>query len=339
MADRPAAPDAARPSFVITIDVEADDAWRGSGPVTTRNAAFLPRFQELCERYGLRPTYLVDWAMARSPLFQRFGHGVLERGTAELGMHLHAWTTPPLVPLTADDHRYKPFLLEYPREVMAAKIETATTVLSETFGVTPVSHRAGRWMLDERYARLLIEHGYLVDCSVTPHVSWRGCSGAPGGRGPRDYTFFPENPYFVDPRDIAAPGDPPLLEVPMTIARRTRPPAAERVIAALPRTGLPRRVAARLLPEVSWMRPNGRNRRAMAALAGEALRSGRDHVEFMLHSSELMPGGSPYFRTRRGVEALYRDMEHLFAFVAGRFQGRTLAEYRARFTALAGRAG
>jgi hypothetical protein len=30
---------------------------------------------------------------------------VIARGTAEVGMHLHAWNSPPTEPLTADDWR------------------------------------------------------------------------------------------------------------------------------------------------------------------------------------------------------------------------------------------
>jgi hypothetical protein len=325
-----------RAAFIITIDVEADDAWSDCTVVRTRNAAFLPRFQALCEKYGLRPTYLVDWTMARSPAFQEFGRAVIGRDKAEIGMHLHAWTTPPIVPLTDEDHRYKPFLMQYPETVMAAKVETATRTLEDTFLITPVSHRAGRWMLNETYARILIEHGYLADCSVTPHVSWQGTTGAPGGRT-QDYTRFPEDPYFIDPHAVDRGGDSPLLEVPMTIAHRGYGPLTHRVRALLPRRGMARRVAGRLLPETIWMRPNGRNRRAMIEMARLARHSGRDHVEFMLHSSELMPDGSPYFRTERSVEALYDDMEALFAFAADQFRGQTLAEYRTGFAARAGR--
>ncbi|GII62480.1 deacetylase [Sphaerisporangium krabiense] len=325
-----------RPAFLITIDVEEDDAWSGAAAVRTRNAGFLPRFQALCDRYGLPPTYLVDWTMATSPEFQEFGRAVLAGGRGEIGMHLHAWTTPPILPLTGTDHRHKPFLIDFPEPVMAAKVTTATRTLQDVFGIAPVSHRAGRWMMDETYARILVEHGYLADCSVTPHVSWHGTSGAPGGRGPRDYTDYPEHPYFVDPRALHRAGESPLLEVPMTIAPRRYGPLVGGARAVLSRGGPAGRVAGRLWPRTSWLRPNGRNRREMLELAGRALRSGRDHVEFMLHSSELMPGGSPYFRTFRSVEALYDDIEALFAFAAGPFEGLTLAAYRAGFAARAG---
>src|SRR5688500_3549429 len=120
---QPVAPDARvrRPYFLISIDTEGDDAWSRSRQVTTRNALFLPRFQGLCESHGLRPTYLTTYEMARCPDFVAFGRDALRRGAAEVGMHLHAWDSPPLVPLTADDATYHPYAFEYPEGVLRDK--------------------------------------------------------------------------------------------------------------------------------------------------------------------------------------------------------------------------
>jgi hypothetical protein len=51
----------------------------------------------------------------------------------------------------------------------------------------------------------------------------------------------------------------------------------------------------------------------------------------MIHSSELMPGGSPYFPDSRSVERLYEDLEAVFSAAAGDFECLTLAEYADRF--------
>ena len=52
-----------------------------------------------------------------------------------------------------------------------------------------------------------------------------------------------------------------------------------------------------------------------------------DYLMFMLHSSELMPGGSPTFRTNEDIEKLYSDLETLFAYISGFCEGKTLKEY------------
>ncbi|GAA4229535.1 hypothetical protein GCM10023075_37230 [Streptosporangium album] len=72
-------------------------------------------------------------------------------------------------------------------------------------------------------------------------------------------------------------------------------------------------------------------------LASQTRAATGDHVEFMLHSSEMMPGGSPYFRTGRSIEGLFGDMEELFEFVAERFKALTLAEYHARISQITSR--
>lgn len=102
---------------------------------------------------------------------------MIARGTAEVGMHLHAWNSPPTEPLTADDWRHKPYLIEYSDAMMREKVDYMTRLLEDTFQTKMVSHRAGRWAFDERYARLLVEYGYQVDCSVTPRVNWKTAKG------------------------------------------------------------------------------------------------------------------------------------------------------------------
>ena len=42
-----------------------------------------------------------------------------------------------------------------------------------------------------------------------------------------------------------------------------------------------------------------------------------------------MPGGSPYFQRAEDIEALYRDLDALFAYARSRFRGATLAEFAA----------
>ncbi len=325
------------PCFLVTVDTEGDNAWARPRVATTHNAAYLPRFQKLCESYGLRPTYLTNYEMARSPTFLAFGRDILTRGTAEIGMHLHAWDSPPLTPLTPDDRAFQPFLIEYPDAVMREKIRVLTGVLEDAFGVKMTSHRAGRWSFDERYAAMLVEEGYGVDCSVTPFVSWRDTRGAPTGRGGTDYTHFPQEAYWLDASDISQAGGSSLLEVPVTVLPGTS--AAAKAAAAVRR--LPpllaaavhplRKALGRFSPSVRWLRPNGRNRRQLMAVASQVCAEPRGYAELALHSSELMPGGSPTFQTTADIEALSADLEALFDWGQDRFHGATLSEYRALF--------
>ena len=47
----------------------------------------------------------------------------------------------------------------------------------------------------------------------------------------------------------------------------------------------------------------------------------------MLHSLELMPGGSPTFPKPRDIEFLYHNLEMLFDEIQDKFIGATLKEY------------
>jgi len=298
-----------KPAFLITIDTEGDNLWQQPRNITTKNAAFLPRFQSLCERYGFKPTYLTNYEMAKSDQFVEFGKDVQSRGTGEIGMHLHAWNSPPIMPLTSDDFKSQPFLIDYPESIMRDKIAVMTDLLEEIFGTKMLSHRAGRWSFNKVYAQLLIEHGYCVDCSVTPHISWQYAGGT-------DFSSYPESAYFVDSENR-------LLELPMTIMKYDRS-SLIKTLSELPQIG---RGVRHFWPTTTWLLPSRRNLKAILALVQQAIAEKRPYIEFMLHSSELMPGGSPSFVNQRQIETLYQNMEILFATISKNFIGMTLKDY------------
>ena len=178
---------------------------------------------------------------------------------------------------------------------MREKIVYLTGLLRHTFETPVTSHRAGRFGFDGTYACLLEECGYRVDCSVTPGISWAAHGGAT--RGGPDFTSAPTQPYFPDYGDVCRPGGSQLLEVPVSV-RRSGPSWLDPLRGRLKPGSLARRAVDRFTPVLSWLRPNGHNREAMLRLLELAGEQGESHVELLLHSSELMPGGSPWFRSR-----------------------------------------
>jgi len=68
----------------------------------------------------------------------------------------------------------------------------------------------------------------------------------------------------------------------------------------------------------------------MLQLARAARTDGFEHMEFMLHSSELMPGGSPAFPEASDIERLYEHLEILFEELSSWCRGMTLKEFYAR---------
>lgn len=314
------------PKFLITIDTEGDNLWNKPRNVTTKNVNYLESFQKLCESYELKPTYLTAYEVACNSKFQEFGKNIIDSHTGEIGMHLHAQNTPPIIPLTKDDYYFQPYLIEYPEKIMRAKIQTMTEKLEQKFEVKMKSHRAGRWGLNETYARILEEYGYIVDCSVTPNVSWKSKMGDPRQKGGIDYTDFPDSHYFINLDNIRLPGNSNLLELPMTIIKKQS--SWKRLVnhtGALSKYIL--MAINQFSPSILWLRPNGKNISSMFEIVKLAIKDEKDYIQLMLHSSELMPGGSPTFPTKRHIERLYEDLTTLFSKTMQVFCGATLEEF------------
>jgi len=93
-----------------------------------------------------------------------------------------------------------------------------------------------------------------------------------------------------------------------------------------------RQTANRLVsPALNHLCPTESNLRGMLRAAREARAEGATHVEFTLHSSELMPGGSPMFREASDIERLYENLEILFEELSTWCRGVTLKEFHAWF--------
>lgn len=103
-----------------------------------------------------------------------------------------------------------------------------------------------------------------------------------------------------------------------------------------------RRIVRRISPERRWLCPvpllEKHNLDAMLELARRARDERPPHLEFMLHSSELIPGGSPSFQSGADIERLYARLEVLFQELAGWCRSFTLAEFREHWLAAEQRA-
>ena len=305
-------------SFIITIDTEGDNLWewKWETQIETNNTLYLPRFQELCDKYGFIPTWLVNWEMANDDRFVDFVKKNLFNGHCEIGMHLHAWNMPPAFELPADDTSGKPFLIEYPLDVMREKVECMTNLLEEKFERRPLVHRAGRWIINDQYIKILEEHGYIADCSVTPHVDWSKTRGrTPGVYG---------NNYKNEKNDVTKHGE--ILEIPVSTLWSHRPFIIDKKGFDRKKKELKYIKSGRTI----WLRPTGRNLREMLYLIDNYEKSHVDYLEFMIHSSELMPGGSPNFKTEIDIDNLYQHMDTIFERISRCYRGIGLEQYAKR---------
>lgn len=307
--------------FLISIDTEGDNLWEWNkkDPIRTRNAKYLPRFQALCDRYGYKPTYLSNWEMVSDPGFCEMIGSWAAEGRCEVGMHLHAWNTPPSFELTGEknDDCGLPYLIEFADDIMEAKIDAMTDAIIDRIGIRPISHRAGRWAMDQRYFELLARKGYICDCSVTPHINWITSPGLTKGVSGTDYSKAREEPYLVrcDKADI--------VEVPLTV-RDTHSFIKPATCKAKPLAKSLYNVAR---GQSLQLRPNGKNLNEMLWLERQVANSSSEYIMFMLHSSEFMPGGSPTFRDDAAVENLYVQLEKLFERASLDFEGETIGSF------------
>jgi len=303
--------------FIITIDTEGDNLWeyKQGETIHTRNARYIPRFQELCEKYNFKPVYLTNYEMANDEFFVDFAKKKLNKNKCEIGIHLHAWNSPPLYDLGYSGAGCgSPYLIEYPIPVMRQKFDALFNLLTEKLQCKPVSHRSGRWAMNQDYFDILIDYGIKIDCSVTPHISWKSSKGF--STGGSDYRHSAEEPYLIQHSSRADT----ITEIPVTI-RKFRFFAANAGIASIAKSTL--------LGKTVWLRPNGNNLSEMLLLIDRIQKSESGYIMFMLHSSELMPAGSPLFRTVESIENLYHDIEIIFKKISKGFTGITLKDYHA----------
>ncbi len=300
--------------FLITVDTEADNQWDVTHPITTENAKFIPRFQELSEKYHFKPVWLITYEMAQDPFLVKYLRPKQEAGLCEIGMHLHAWHTPPDFALARTTGQ-RDYLIEYPTEIMDKKIETMTKLIAQNFGKAPISHRSGRWAMDERYFGLLSKYGYKVDCSVTPYVNWSSQLGATGMSG-SDYSNEKHRPYYVN-SDI--------LEVPMTVKKLSFL-NLQKIHSVHNLAGEIKRLCT---GRYQWLRPDKTlNSKGIYKLIDKAAWD-NDYLMFMIHSSELMPEGSPNFISDQSIERLYLLIEEIFKRSTNLgYVGQTLQEFQ-----------
>ncbi len=285
-----------RLKLVITIDVEEEGLFRRSysrGPQGVQNVAHLRRIEPISRELGLPLTLLVTHSVVCSPSCQdvlRFWRDALR---AEIGAHLHPWSTPPFHHTAHPE----PVLSDLiPESVLGAKMETLLAALWHHLGVVPRAFRMGRFDLGSRVTRLLPQYGFWVDSSVVPLRTDHGV----------DHFLAPRDPFWLD-----APGEQrSVLEVPLTMIpiSNNMPPAAYRAAQVLPP-----RMAALFLSTFRHMavvgiHPAWYPLASMKWAAWLHRRRGGHVLNMFLHSSELAPGATPRFATEAAVRRLVNKM-------------------------------
>jgi peptidoglycan/xylan/chitin deacetylase (PgdA/CDA1 family) len=294
------------PLFQIVVDTEEEFDWgapfdRGSVAVSAITAQH--HAQEIFARFGLVPTYVIDYPVATNATAIATLRAFHDAGGCLIGTHLHPWVNPPHdEPVNARN--------SYPGNLDAGlerrKIEVLTAAIASAFGSRPVIYKAGRYGVGPATAQILHDLGYQIDLSVVPHTDF-GADHGPNFHG------CPDRPYWFGP-------DYRMLEIPLSrgfsgVAAPFGPRVYERLTngaASALRAGaiLSR---ARLL-ERATLTPEGADTAAHKRLARALLRQGHRVFTLTYHSPSLAPGHTPYVRTAADLEQFLRTIEATLRF-------------------------
>src|SRR4051812_23820351 len=121
------------PELLIVVDTEEEFDW--TRPVARKNVGTraIPaqaRAHDIYDRFGVVPTYVVDYPVATDDASVRFLAGLRDAGNAEIGAHLHPWVTPPHLEEVNVRNSYH---CNLPPELERAKLVALTDAITASF--------------------------------------------------------------------------------------------------------------------------------------------------------------------------------------------------------------
>jgi hypothetical protein len=302
-----------KPLFMVGVDTEADDQWslEGRKRLSVENARALPRLQALCDRYGVRPSYLVTHEMATREPSRGILRDLAATTRCEIGAHLHPWSSPPF----REEDLAGRYPSELEDELLERQLQELTSTIEDSVGVRPVSYRAGRHGFDTRSLRILEKLGYRVDTSVDPLFNETR-------KGGPTFAGAPVSPYWPSYDDVRVAGASTVLEIPVSSATSPWLPktfeARFTLLPAIPWRGALKRLGLRGI----WLRPSYSSVEDAKGLASTLVARGVPTLNMLFHSSELVPGGSPYNKNPADVDRFFERLELIFEHVMRRLGAR-----------------
>ncbi len=286
--------------FFLTVDTEGDNIWGRPKDITSVNTGKLYRFQELCEKHNIKPIYLTNYEAAINEEYQKFV--AKHKNNLEVGLHLHAWNSPPVYNLTGDDFKYQPYLHEYPIEEIRKKITFMVKLLKETFQTDIVSHRGGRYSINDDIFQILLDNGVKIDCSVVPGIDWSVSKGSPDGEGGPNFIGYEENIYNIY-NDM--------IEIPVSTYR------INKYFAVLKPSNIFVRAAGKIFNYRNLtLRSKVNNLSDLKKIVKWNLSKKCTHLEYIIHSSELVDGYSGTISSKKEEDIFYKNLEAFFMFLS-----------------------
>lgn len=302
------------PMIVVVVDTEAEFDWarqrerRAMGVTSVKCQA---QTQPIFERYGVRPTFVLDYPVSSTPEAYEYVGSLYHAGACEIGAHLQPWDNPPFIEQTNDQNSFPGNL---PSELEREKLVQLTGIIRRNIGVQPRIYKAGRYGVGPATPHILAELGYEIDVSVVPGTDLSAKFGP-------DFSRCGARPYWFG-------ASPELLEIPLSIGYTG---LLATVGGMAPMLTMNERLKALHIPgilarlrlvERITLTPEGILFEELRRLTRALLRQGHRVFSFTYHSPSLTPGYTPYVRDNADLQAFLRRIEQYLEFFTGEIGGR-----------------
>jgi glycosyltransferase involved in cell wall biosynthesis len=300
------------PRLYVIVDTEEEFDW--NGPLdrkltSVRSMAAQERAQAIFDSYGLRPIYVLDYAVASQPEGYEPLREIFDRHACAIGAHLHPWITPPFSETVSEYNSYGGNL---PPALEEAKLRCLVAAIRNVFEISPIFFKAGRYGIGPSTVETLARLGFAVDFSMLPGADLRLSGGA-------DFRFIEARPCRAIAHDI--------LTIPMTRGKIG-------VLAWLPnrmdsllefgicrKLRIPGILARAGLVNVVTLTPEGVSAEEQIRLVRSLTNRGHRVFAMHYHSPSLVPGNTPYVRTERELGEFLSRIERVCGFFFGELAG------------------
>lgn len=319
-----------QPELLVVVDTEEEFDWDkpfDRVSTATRTIPAQARAQAIYDEMGVVPTYVCTYPIACDPFAIAYLKRLQDDGRAEIGAHLHPWVTPPH---QEDVSVFNSYECNLPEELERAKIAALTDAIEAAFDRRPTIFKAGRHGFGPATARLLVEHGYRIDCSMLPRSDLRADGGP-------DFRHAADEPFWLDE-------EAGLLEIPVTTGYFGAMPVAGRLLSGIfdnqraNQCGMPGMLSRAGIVSRSRLTPEGVSASEQCRLLDALVKQGRRTFTLVYHSPSLAPGYTPYTADQAEVAgfvgAIAEVLTHFRDVIGGRFT--TLSAVHER---MSGRAG
>lgn len=299
--------------FTISIDTEEDNWDNYQDKPSVNNIDRIPYIQKIFDKYNLKPTYLISYAVASNDISASIVKRISDSRRCEIGTHLHPWNTPPFEEKLNEKNR---MLSNINKNLQYKKLRNLHKEIKNKIGIDPISFRAGRYGINNEMVSNLYKLNYKIESSITPFLDWSYYYGP-------DFSEFTElNPYRFKKNNIYKKDDHgEMIEAPISAGflqsnfefankvfrlLKNKPIRYFKLIGLLSKLRLLNRV--RLTPE-------GYSLNEMIKLINTMKKNKLYYFNLSFHSNTLLPGITPFVTNEYELKVFLYKIEMIIKYM------------------------